>query len=212
MSETSAENNALQVALLAIGKEMGFFEFDGNNAAMKYSYASASGVMRKLNKLLTDYGVTLTPRSDLAHFQVTEDGKHHAVVHITLEFRMGQLVEYASAHGSGIDKGDKAVMKAETAATKYAIAHKFCMSWGAVDPDGDEKADTDAKAKGSKPAPRAEPEKRPVAEVVKAIAEATTPAQMKTAREMVLALKGDKGYDDLVKMFQTRSDELRKAK
>ena len=51
--------------------------------------------------------------------------------------------------GQGTDKGDKAVMKANTAALKYALAGIFLISWG-DDPEADVETDkyvVDPKAK-----------------------------------------------------------------
>lgn len=146
---------ALAQKLLEVGKRLGFLEFDAKNSGMGYGYASAAGVIRKLNVALSEVGVTVLTREALVAREPLENGSVRSVVQVTLFFRDVDSGEEVATQGlgEGQDKGDKATMKASTAAYKYAIAHALVLGWGAEDPEADEETD--------KPAPRREPAKRP---------------------------------------------------
>ena len=193
--------SALQEKLVAISKELGFIEFDAKNSGQNYGYASAAGIIRKLNKALTDQGVVCTADSEVLHFQVETDAKgrlvQHVVVKETLTFRHGEEFITCSGVGSASDTGDKAVMKASTAGYKYAFAHALTLGWAAEDPEADSSVDARAKE-----VPTAE-------DLLKAIAAAKTVAALGKIRPKVLALKGDKSYNDLVAAFKSREGEVK---
>jgi len=130
--------------LVAVSKEIGFLEFDATNDYHKYGYASAAGVIRKLNEALSSRGVLATSIEDVTHF-----APPMAVVKCSVTFHDSDSEDTITCTGvgSGSDNGDKAVMKASTAAYKYAIAHALTLGWGAADPEGD--SSTDSAAKGS---------------------------------------------------------------
>jgi hypothetical protein len=156
MSEARA---ALLKKLSQLSTDIGFIEFDGENTGQKYKYASAAGVLRKINKRMGELGLTASSQSTVTHFEVEkfeENGKnkvrHHCVVHTELRVFDVDTGEFVMARGcgSGLDSGDKAVMKAETAAEKYAWRGMLTLGWGAEDPEAD--ASTDAINKDEKTA------------------------------------------------------------
>lgn len=191
----------LQNKMVAISKELGFIEFDAKNGGQGYGYASAAGIIRKLNKALAEHGIVCTSDSELLHFSVEVDAKgrpvQHVVVKETLTFRLGAETLVCSGVGSACDTGDKAGMKASTAAYKYAFAHAFTLGWGAEDPEADESVDTRAK-------------ETPTGDELRSnIEQAPTRAKLEKFRPSVLAFKGKKGYDELVAAFKTREGQVK---
>ena len=153
----SEARSALLKKLSKLSSEIGFIEFDGRNEGQRYRYASAAGVLRKINKLMGEMGLTASSQSVVTHFEVEtyDDGgkrkvRHHAAVATELRVFDVDTGEFIMARGcgSGLDSGDKAIMKAETAAEKYAWRGMLTLGWGAEDPEAD--ASTDEIAKGGK--------------------------------------------------------------
>tara|TARA_R100000808_G_C2111267_1_gene125253 strand:- start:506 stop:940 length:435 start_codon:yes stop_codon:yes gene_type:complete len=130
-----SEATQLQGRLQHVMAEVGSIGKDKVNSFHGYGYTSAEAVMNKVRRSLVTHGVTLATESELLRF---EGG--HAVVRVTLHFHFQQEHYSAQGLGQGFDKGDKAVMKAMTAASKYAYATAFCISWG-DDPEADSATD-----------------------------------------------------------------------
>ncbi len=125
----------IQAKLIQVMAAVGAIRKDRQNAYHGYRYTSADAVMNKVRQALVTMGVALSTEAELLEFR---DG--HAVVRITLTFHHGEQSLTAQGLGQGCDKGDKAVMKAMTAAQKYAYATAFCISWG-DDPEDDSATD-----------------------------------------------------------------------
>lgn len=215
MSQTN-----LRQKLLKVAEEIGFIEFDGHNpmyskktAKKKANFASAAGVIRKLNAALTKHGVVLTViREDVQFYE--DSGL--AIVTSVGEFRDTGTNEVITAvgSGSGKDHGDKAVMKASTAAYKYLIAHSLCLGWGAEDPEADTTTDTPA-AKGAKGAKGAKTPKASQ-QLVKTIKDAIKAAEDLSVLEKVKLdiQKMDsksKDYKACVAAWKARKSELEAA-
>ena len=122
--------------------EVGYVQKDATNEFHKYRYASAAAVLSKVNAALSSRGIAVSSMAELvAHDRI--DGakpKTIAVVKLTLIFNDGIDALQIEGLGSGEDTGDKAVMKANTAALKYALANAFLISWG-DDPEADPATD-----------------------------------------------------------------------
>ena len=139
----------LRQKLVAISKNIGFLEFDGNNPLYNKgnrkgpNYTTAAGVIRRLNTELSKHHILLRVCSEDVIFYPESD---LATVSCCICFSDCESEETVLSWGSGSgkDKGDKAVMKASTAAYKYAIAQALCLGWGAEDPE-DPKHDASAK-------------------------------------------------------------------
>ena len=125
----------LESKLVSVMHSVGSVSKDRVNSFHGYSYVSADAVMNKVRKALVGSGIALSTEAELLRF---EGG--HAIVRVTLTFNYGEESLSAQGIGQGFDKGDKAVMKAMTAAQKYAYATAFCISWG-DDPEGDAATD-----------------------------------------------------------------------
>lgn len=122
---------------------------DGFNDFHKYSYASASGVLEAINAALVKHKVAsvVTP-AILNSFDVTNakgNVEHQVTVGcniLLIDSESGESIDLYGI-GTGQDAGDKAVMKAETAAIKYAYLLSMAISTGddpEADPGVDERA------------------------------------------------------------------------
>jgi len=124
--------------------EVGYVQKDATNEFHKYRYASAAAVLSKVNAALSSRGIAVSSMAELvAHDRIQGDKDKHktiAVVKLTLIFNDGTDTLQIEGLGSGEDSGDKAVMKADTAALKYALANAFLISWG-DDPEADPSTD-----------------------------------------------------------------------
>lgn len=127
-----------------------YVQKDKENTFHRYAYASAAAVVDKVNAALADNEIATYPSYEvLADIEVpTKQGTQRMV---TLRVKIRIVSEDESAEieglGSGMDGGDKAVMKAQTAAIKYAWLGALCISVG-DDPEDDEATD---KAVASQP-------------------------------------------------------------
>lgn len=137
--------------LAEVMSEVGYVQKDAENAFHHYKYASAEAVLKKVNAALSSRGIAVSTQAELLHY---EEG--HAVVRLSLTFTDGDESLTAQGLGEGSDKGDKAVMKANTAALKYAVANAFMISWG-DDPEADTTTDIRAAAKRQAPEPEENP-------------------------------------------------------
>lgn len=144
--------------LQAVTAAMGRIPKRGHNQHHNYYYATEADVAEHVRNALCEHGVVML--SSLAGLVdrevVTRNGKTETVVTATLEvtfFNADAPDEKVAIRmaGSGQDGGDKAVMKAITAATKYAQLKTFCIPTG-DDPEAD--TETDKKAEERTPAPK----------------------------------------------------------
>lgn len=134
---------SLSEKLCRIADQVGYIQKDSRNDFHGYGYASAERVLGKVRSVCVQEGVCISgTETQVTH--ITPD-LSKAIVHVTLSLRDAETGEEASFQGTGegSDKGDKAVMKAQTAAMKYAVASAFLISWG-DDPEADPSTDRDA--------------------------------------------------------------------
>ncbi|MGB5289014.1 MAG: ERF family protein [Ignavibacteriaceae bacterium] len=128
-----------------------YVQHDAENKAVGYKYVSAAAVSKKLTAALSEVGLHI--KSVEMGF-VANDGKVFTeivgpegdrlllvVVKVRVMLSDGET-EYGPYEGlgSGADTGDKSIMKAETAAFKYALSRVSGMAWG-DDPEADAKTD-----------------------------------------------------------------------
>lgn len=126
MSEKTLKQHLSEVMAKA-----GYVQYDGKAPATAggFSFASAEAVFGKVRKELAARGICISGDSALEHYSV--DGKmSQAVIKSTITFHLGDEELSVSAHGEGKTTGGKAVMVANTAANKYAVAKLLLMSWG----------------------------------------------------------------------------------
>ena len=119
---------------------------DGFNDFHKYRYASAAGVLETINAALVKHKVAsvVTP-AIISSFDVTNakgNIEHQVTVGcniLLIDSESGESIDLYGI-GTGQDAGDKAVMKAETAAIKYAYLLSMAISTG-DDPEADASTD-----------------------------------------------------------------------
>ena len=155
---------------------VGYVQKDGKNESQHYKFASAEAVLKKVNAELSARGIAVSSKAETLHFEVTQfqndQGKTRfrsdAVVKLTLTFTSDLITSNPETNdisinreevtveglGQATDTGDKAIMKANTAAIKYCLTNAFLISWG---------DDPEASPSGDAPADRPTPKKKTAA-------------------------------------------------
>lgn len=139
----TAEKKSLSLKLVRVMEECRYIQKDAHNDHDQYNYASAAAVLEKVNNALVKQGIATITRSKVLNSweRVTSKGNvvyyKEVEVEITLiDTETGEEL-VISGIGCGMDVGDKAVMKAQTAAIKYAWLMSLQISTG-DDPEADE--------------------------------------------------------------------------
>lgn len=131
----------------------------GRNEFHKYNYATAADVLDKINDSLHQHGIVSKPSMSIERVEETTNksgGKEVRVTvrcNLTLVDSLGAASLSTVAFGCGQDSGDKAIMKAQTAAIKYAWMMLFNISTG-DDPEADESVDKRMHEADAKPTKR----------------------------------------------------------
>lgn len=121
---------------------------DGVNLFHKYNYATAATIFEKVNEALIEHRLISVPTFEIASDKelTNAKGNRENMVACRCVLSVFDLDSDAKplstvAFGSGQDNGDKAVMKAQTAALKYAWMMLLNISTG-DDPEDDAKVDS----------------------------------------------------------------------
>jgi hypothetical protein len=129
--------------LVKVMAAIGHIPKRGRNDFFNYDYATDADVADAVRKALITEGVLLIPSiEDVREREVlTRKNQKEIVTLVTMEFAFidgetGQMLKFKMA-GSGQDGGDKGVLKAITAATKYAALKSLCLPTG-DDPEADD--------------------------------------------------------------------------
>ena len=125
--------------IAAVMQACGSIERDGTNSHHKYTYTSAEAVKRAVQKACASQGLAMITTIERLDGSTFDRVTCKAAITVT----DGEHSISAEGIGSGTDRGDKASMKACTAAVKYALAHLFCLPFG-DDPEADARTDIDA--------------------------------------------------------------------
>lgn len=141
----TAVKSPLSTKLVRVMEECRYIQKDAQNDHDKYTYASAGAVLEKVNNALVKHGIATITRPKVINSWERVTGKGNVLyykeveVEITLiDTETGEKL-VISGIGCGMDVGDKAVMKAQTAAIKYAWLMTLQVATG-DDPEGDENA------------------------------------------------------------------------
>ena len=128
--------------LVEVMKDCGHVSKNGSNDFHKYKYATAADVLSLVNDSLTKHGIMSAVDSNLIEMREVTTAKGNSERLATVETVVtltdsdsGEQVKIKGL-GSGQDAGDKATMKAQTAAIKYAFLLSFAISTG-DDPEAD---------------------------------------------------------------------------
>lgn len=133
---------------LNVMDECGHIVKDGYNDFHRYKYATAAGVLGAVNAALVKNKISTSTESKLLDLRdVSLAGKDKterlATVEVTVTLYDSESDETMkfSGIGGGQDAGDKAVMKAQTAAIKYAFMMSLAIS---TDDDPEQDKGTEA--------------------------------------------------------------------
>ena len=132
--------------LAEVMAEVRYVQKDAENEFHHYKYASAEAVLKKVNGALSHRGIAASSKVELIRHDFIDSQKGTkilATVKLAIDFTDGTDSIHAEGLGAGIDSGDKAVMKANTAAIKYLCQNAFFISWG-DDPKADAGTDNTA--------------------------------------------------------------------
>ena len=119
---------------------------NGVNTFHKYRYATSADVLEKVNAAFTKQGIATIVVPEIIKDEAVTTAKgtvEHLVtvkIEVTLVDKDSGETAVFRGFGSGQDSTDKAVMKAQTAALKYAYMLSLAIATG-DDPEADEKTD-----------------------------------------------------------------------
>ena len=156
---------SLPEKFLHVMKDCAYVRRQGENAHYGYRYATAADILEKVNAALVSQGIISLARPVITAAENVTAADGGAERRITVEMNItltdtatGESLDI-TGYGCGQDRGDKAVMKAQTAALKYAYMLSLGISTG-DDPEADAGLD-----KRTAPAPvtSAEPAAPPAA-------------------------------------------------
>lgn len=143
--------------LTKIMQACAYVQKTGYNDFHKYKYARAAAILEKANESMVENNVASKVLPRLTEFRDVTTAKgateHLATVEVTvtlIDTESGETIDLVGM-GSGQDAGDKAIMKAQTAALKYAWMMSLNISTG-DDPEADENTD-----KAAAPAAKQQP-------------------------------------------------------
>lgn len=140
------ENVKIAKKLVAVMNECSHVTKNGVNTFHNYKYATAEDVLHKVNEALTKNKLATVVQPSITSFSDVTNLKgnteHLATVSVKVSIIDSESGESVDLYGigSGQDAGDKAVMKAQTAAIKYAYMMSLCIATG-DDPEADTNTD-----------------------------------------------------------------------
>src|SRR5690625_2271747 len=143
---TEKTKKSLVQKLANVMREVKYIEKKGFNKFNNYKYATESDVSEKVREVLSEQNVIMLPdvieHSTREHKNRKGYTEYIATVKVKITFIDGDTDEKLSIHsiGEGQDAGDKAVYKAITGATKYALMKAFMIPTG-DDPEADNGVD-----------------------------------------------------------------------
>lgn len=124
--------NGIYKAIAAVLSDVGAVGKDGQNAFDKYRYRSIDAVMNAMHPAMAKHGVFVIPEV-LEQSREERGAKSGGVlIYSIIKVRYTFYAEdgsslTATVIGEGMDKGDKSVNKAMSAAFKYALFQVFCI-------------------------------------------------------------------------------------
>ena len=128
--------------LTKIMQACSYVQKTGYNDFHKYKYATAADVLEKANESMVLNNVASIVRPEIIEFRDVQNARgateHLATVKTTItliDCESGETIDLIGM-GSGQDSSDKAIMKAQTAALKYAWMMSLNISTG-DDPEAD---------------------------------------------------------------------------
>lgn len=136
----------IAMKLLEVMKECSYIQKNGTNSFHGYKYATSADVLEKVNQSFVKHGIVSIAQPELIDMVdvTTAKGNMEKLATVRMQITLtdvetGETFDIVGL-GSGQDNGDKAVMKAETAAIKYAYMLTLAISTG-DDPEADPNTD-----------------------------------------------------------------------
>lgn len=132
--------------LLQVMQDCSHIQKNGTNQFHGYKYATSADVLERVNASLVQNGIVSIAKPEVVHTQDVTNARGNAEHLVSVQMSItlidtesGESLEIQGL-GSGQDVGDKAIMKAETAAIKYAYLLTLAVSTG-DDPEADNRTD-----------------------------------------------------------------------
>lgn len=155
--------------LIQVYEQIDHIEKMGQNKNQNYNYVRAVDMVRAVRKSLMSLGVYaevnfINERQYTVAREKAPNAPFTAVdVRCTVVFHDSESGETltASGLGTGADTGDKAIYKAQTGATKYALRNAFLIPDEAGDPEADPTVDEVPDFQDARRAPEPAPAARP---------------------------------------------------
>lgn len=145
MTDTTTTQPLIYAKMAEAARRIGYgIAKDGRNKQQGYEFTSTANVKKTCGVVLGDLGICVGSELRQLTSEVRDIGAKrgpYVEVVITLTFYAedGSSVS-AQGIGSGMDLGDKACMKAQTVAERYAYMSAFSIAMG-EDPEADESID-----------------------------------------------------------------------
>lgn len=135
------EHKSIWEAQLAVMREAPYVKKE-KSAGLKYSFASETALIEKLRPVMLEHGIVGPIPVETTHLQSqdvkTSTGKEMACRLVSRVFKFVHVPTEQEAEvqviGEAADSGDKAALKAQTIAKKYALREFFLIETG-DDPD-----------------------------------------------------------------------------
>lgn len=154
-----AELNLWQ-RILKVMEEVGYLEYDGqvSYGTTKYRYLSEEKITATIREAMIKHGVVMVPVQSMPS-QIDIGG--NAVTSVVMTYMLVNVDDpddnwNIQMSGYGRDTQDKGILKAQTAAFKYAQRQAFMIPTG-DDPDKESSAELDAKAESKKQVEKGKP-------------------------------------------------------
>lgn len=156
MSETTADSEIENTAgkkMVTCMRNLGYIQKDKKNKHFDYAFLSEEAVKKRVQAELIAVGLCVETTLEVMMGDVS-----NIIVKATIQFVDPYTLDsiIVEGLGQGKDNGDKAVMKAQTAAVREAYKNAFCIPSG-TDPEGDPATDKPATKKRAAPKKAAAP-------------------------------------------------------
>jgi ERF superfamily len=146
-SEPTPSPKHLIAKLAEIVKQIDHVEKSGRNEFHRYNYVKAADVAWAVRKALSEQNIYLVSDViEVRNYEIPAKDGHMQAVDVKMEFSFfdgdcpSTQPVVLHAWGTGTDKGDKAVYKAQTGALKYGLRHAFLIP-DESDPEADTATD-----------------------------------------------------------------------
>lgn len=147
---------AIYKAISDVLKDVGAVGKDGKNTFDKYNYRSIDAVMNAMHPAMANHGVFVSPEVLEMTREERQSANGNTLIYSMAKVRYTFFAEdgssvTATVIGEGMDRGDKSINKAMSAAFKYALFQVFCIpTEEMVDSEQDSPAVSDRKPAAQK--------------------------------------------------------------